>query len=355
MAVPSRSSTVMPLMRAAAFTVGLALLLVGTLLPLFPDRATIQEGRVATRTLRAPTDLSFTSQILTSQKRDEAMAAVPPVLSYDQSLAQRQLDALTEVSARITQIRSDPDLAVVEKSQALSDLQEVRLSPQGMLLALNLDADAWRGVARESYLVLSAALEQQLSAPEVAVVRGGLRQYISPSRSEDQKLLLEELVRPLVVANLVVDAAATQQVRDAAAAAVEPVVVTLAHGQAIVEQGDVIGATDMEALRAAGLPQSGLQGEELASVVLVALIASGTLGLYLYTLRPGEATATNRLIMLALVIAAWTAGARLLLGAVLPDNDRQFLAYLLPVAAAPMVVASLLGASLAVAVAAVLA
>ena len=128
-----------------------------------------------------------------------------------------------------------------------------------------------------------------------------------------------------------------------------------AHGEVIVSEGQVIGATAMDQLRDAGLADVHLQGDHVAAAVLAALLGALALGGYLYLFQPREASSLPRLLLLALLVVLWVAAAKLLLGQVLPDDDRLFLAYLLPVAAAPMLVAALLDAGLAVVVAAVLA
>jgi len=98
-----------------------------------------------------------------------------------------------------------------------------------------------------------------------------------------------------------------------------------------------------------------LQGDHVAAAVLAALLGALALGGYLYLFQPKEAASLARLVLLALLVVLWVAAAKLLLAPVLPDNDRLFLAYLLPVAAAPMLVAALLDGGLAVVVAVVLA
>jgi putative nucleotidyltransferase with HDIG domain len=128
-----------------------------------------------------------------------------------------------------------------------------------------------------------------------------------------------------------------------------------AHGAVIVSEGQVISAAAMEQLRDAGLADVHLQGDHVAAAVLAALLGALALGGYLYLFQPREASSLPRLLLLVLLIVLWVAAAKLLLGQVLPDDDRLFLAYLLPVAAAPMLVAALLDAGLAVVVAAVLA
>jgi len=127
------------------------------------------------------------------------------------------------------------------------------------------------------------------------------------------------------------------------------------QGEVIVREGQVISASVMEELRDAGLVDVHLRGDHVAAAVLAALLGAVALGGYLYLFQPGEAASLPRLLLLALLVVLWVTAAKLLLAQALPDNDGLYLAYLLPVAAAPMLVAALLDAGLAVVVAAVLA
>ncbi|MDO8612419.1 MAG: HDIG domain-containing protein [Dehalococcoidia bacterium] len=103
------------------------------------------------------------------------------------------------------------------------------------------------------------------------------------------------------------------------------------------------------------LVENHLHGEDVAATVIISLIAGGALGVHLYIFQPRELNTVLRLFMLALLIVVWVAAAKFFLAATLPDDDRLYLSYMLPVAASPMLIATLLEGSLAVAVAAVLA
>jgi putative nucleotidyltransferase with HDIG domain len=126
-------------------------------------------------------------------------------------------------------------------------------------------------------------------------------------------------------------------------------------GEVIVQQGQVISASAIQQLRDAGLVDVHLQGDQVAAAVLAALLGALALGGYLYLFQPKEVARLPRLLLLFLLVVLWVAAAKLLLAQALPDDDRIYLAYLLPVAAAPMLVAALLDAGLAVVVAVVLA
>jgi putative nucleotidyltransferase with HDIG domain len=60
-------------------------------------------------------------------------------------------------------------------------------------------------------------------------------------------------------------------------------------------------------------------------------------------------------MMVGLLITLWVAGAKVFFSLALPDSDRLYLSYMLPVAAAPILIATLLDGGLAIAVAALLA
>jgi len=104
-----------------------------------------------------------------------------------------------------------------------------------------------------------------------------------------------------------------------------------------------------------GSADGAIGGEDVAAAGMISLLAGGTLGLYLYLFQPRELNTVARLFMLALLVIVWVAAAKFFLSITLPDDERLYLSYMLPVAAAPMVIAILLDAGLAVAVAALLA
>ena len=104
-----------------------------------------------------------------------------------------------------------------------------------------------------------------------------------------------------------------------------------------------------------GSPEGAIGGDDVAAAAMISLLAGGALGLYLHLFQPRELNSVLRLFMLALLTVVWVAAAKFFLSITLPDNDRLFLSYMLPVAAPPMLIATLLDDGLAVAVAALLA
>ena len=104
-----------------------------------------------------------------------------------------------------------------------------------------------------------------------------------------------------------------------------------------------------------GAEAGSISGDDVAAAVMISLLSAGALGLYLFIFQPRELNTVPRLFMLALLVVVWVAAAKFFLSITLPDDDRLYLSYMLPVAASPMLIATLLDGGLAVAVAALLA
>ncbi len=123
----------------------------------------------------------------------------------------------------------------------------------------------------------------------------------------------------------------------------------------VAEKGQTVTQAALDRIQSAGLLDNRIDVGDVAAAVIVAVTAAALLGLYVYLFQPREVTNPPRLFMVGLLLVLWVAAAKVFLSLALPDGDRLYLSYMLPIAAAPMLIAALLDAGLAVAVAALLA
>jgi len=126
-------------------------------------------------------------------------------------------------------------------------------------------------------------------------------------------------------------------------------------GAVVVERGDAVDQTALDRIRGAGLLDNSTEGDAVAAAVIVSILGAAMIATYLYLFQPREVNTLARLIMVGFLVFLWVAGAKVFLSLTLPDDDRLYLGYILPVASAGMLIATLLDAGLAVAVAALLA
>jgi putative nucleotidyltransferase with HDIG domain len=127
------------------------------------------------------------------------------------------------------------------------------------------------------------------------------------------------------------------------------------NGTLIAAEGDVVSESDLDVIQDDGLLKNKITFSGTFAAVVFAVIGAAGLALYLYLFQPREVNNPGRLVMVGLLTVLWVAGAKVFLSLTLPDNDRLFLSYMLPVAAAPMIIAALLDGGLAVFLAGLLA
>jgi len=337
-------------MAAALFGVALAALLTGALFPVFPQQLDIRVDDVAARTIEAPRAARFESEFLTEQRRAEAEAQVPPTQVFDPGIREAQLARYDELTAGISEARALTDDARRRERIAAVGLQSQRAQD----IALALSEDRWLTVAGEGRAVLTETLGVSLDQAAAQQAIEGIDAAISPTFTADEALLAAELVRPLITTTLVVDEERTEQARAEARARVAPVVVEVQRGDIIVADGSRVDEVALEKLRETGLLENALEWENVAAVVIVAAVVAFALAGYLYALQPAGMTSERHLIALAVIMTAPVLLAKFYLPVVLPDEERQFLAYGLPVAAAPLLIAALLRSEVAVLVSALL-
>ena len=124
--------------------------------------------------------------------------------------------------------------------------------------------------------------------------------------------------------------------------------------QVVVYQGEIVSETELTQIRGAGLLDNRMSFGGALAALIVAFAGGSVMGLYLYLFQPRELSELPRLVMAGLLVVLWIAAARVFLSLTLPDSDRLYLGYILPVAAAPMLLATLLDPGLAVAAAGLL-
>ena len=330
------------------FGLALAAGLLVALFPIFPRQVTVQQGDIASRTVRSPRDVTFVSDVLTERAREDAAAAVPEVTELDANVRSTQLATLTAASGSVTEVRENAGLDDAEKRARLKSIPALGdLSPTSIDAVLALSDDRWERVTEEANGVLGDAMSGAIGPNGVEAAQEGLFQQIGPDLAADEANLVADLVRPLVVPTIVVNEEETERARDEARLNVALVQQSIAANQIIVAEDQAIEATALEVLEEVGLLKSRVEWDSAVSVVIVSLLAALLLTLYLWHFPVMEIASSRNLVLLALLIAGPVLVAKLCFSLVLPDDEGLFLAYFLPLAAAPMLVATLLDGRLA--------
>jgi hypothetical protein len=327
---------------AVALGLVIALALSALLFPWYPGGTKLREGEPSPFTLAAPRGISYESDVLTQEARAAAAAAVPAKLVFDLSIFRRQLGELDQQLIQIQEAR----IATLGDAERES---RIRAATAGALTQRAIEtfaaaSDAEFGaLADEARVVLEAILGgPEVTAEQVEEARRSVASRFAESLTADELVALTELLTPLVVANVVVDPEETTAARDVARSRVAAVRVTRERGQVLVEEGRELTAADLEMLREAELDTSSVDVRGVAAAVIVALIAGAASGAYLYVVQPPALIGVRRLTLFALLLLLPAIAMKFALPLLLPDIERHFLAYAIPVAAGPMAAAVLL-------------
>ena len=126
-------------------------------------------------------------------------------------------------------------------------------------------------------------------------------------------------------------------------------------GTVIAEKGQAVEDATLDRITQAGLLDNKTEADAVAAAVIISVLGGAMIALYLYLFQPREVNTLARLVMVGLLVFLWVAAAKVFFSLTLPDDDRLYLGYMLPIAAAGMLIATLLDGGLALAVAALLA
>ncbi len=321
--------------------VGCSLLAWGALafpIAIRPSLSPLQVGDVADQDIQAPRSLTYTSQELTDQAKQDAQNKVDPVyLPTDPSITRQQIEKLRVSLNYITAVRFDSFATLDQKLGDLMKMEYVQFDQDTSNAILNLSDSHWQTIQQESLSVMEQVMRRSIRDDQVADARRSVPTFISFSLSDDEATIVTSIVTPFVAANSLFSQEQTDQARQAAADAIQPVTRSFLAGETIVRRGQIINSLIYEALDQYGLiSQNNQQSEIWASVSLVGLMAV-FIGLYFSQRRVRMLDSLKGLLFMSVTFILFLYAAK----AFIPN--RTILPYMFPLAAFGLTVASLYG------------
>jgi putative nucleotidyltransferase with HDIG domain len=339
-ALPSATFTRRDLTRfAIAAAVLIAALTVIFALDLIPQKLDIKVGDVAGADIVAPREQSYVSQVLTKEARDQASAAVQVVYDYDENAAARTAtDQVSAFEQAVLPVDNAflPEVKEAARKKALQTA--LTLSPDARVTLLTLTADRWTAVRAEASRVLEATESKEIRDTKLDTVKAGLASQMV--LGDDERKLAAEIISPLIVANSTYSPTLTAQAKEAVANAVPDVMVDYAHNETIVHRGDKVTPAELEAITQFGLTEARPDFARLGGWFLLAVLSVGLLLAWLWRFRAELWHRNNAIVLIGLIVVGTTLVLKLVAG-------RPGLAFIVPTAAAGMLLAILLDAGIA--------
>jgi cyclic-di-AMP phosphodiesterase PgpH len=311
------------------------------------QQVTVAAGDIATVAIEAPHSLTYVSEVLTQQNREQAAAAVEDVYhSRDLSIGRAQSNRARAVFNYIDVVRADTFGDTITKIgylQAIEGLNiEVAVAEDLLTLPASEYATAKAAVLRIIEETMRGAIRESEGTAarsdmrSVAEARRDARAMIGFDWSTAQERVVTNIAPQFIVANTFRDEETTAQRRADVMTAVEPETRTVTRGQPIIQVGQEIDAADVEMLDKLGLLQRETNWRRLLSAFLISLMSVTIVTLYWQQFHSEAPEANRYLVILAILLVLFVLGARIMV------PGRTPLTYLFPAAALSMLLAVVL-------------
>jgi hypothetical protein len=329
--------------RAGAFVAIAGILTAIALLLSPPASVTYDVGAVADRVIRAPRSVSFVSESLTEAEREKAAAAVPKEFKRDPGVVTNSSTRLTSAVTAIGKIRTDATQNREQKIAALTRLADVvAINPQIAADIADMSPQEWEALAAGLDSALRTLYVQGIRPEQLAGLKADAVTALPTGWTDRQKRVGAEIVTQNLNVNVAEDEAATSLAQQDARNAVTPVQVQVTAGEAVVRQDQVVGALEVEKLRALGLSKEETDWRGAVGLLMWAGLIAGVLALFVERYATEAWLDDRKMILVVLSLLALTVAGRSL-------ASGPLLVYFAPFAAVAMMLTVLVGGRTALA------
>jgi putative nucleotidyltransferase with HDIG domain len=305
-------------------------------LPTAPEAVPLSLGDVSPQDILAPREIHYQSTVLTELQQNQAANEVPPVYGPpDASVARIQVNKLHAALTYISSVRADEHATLEQKKTDLAALEDITLTQDSMDAILGISDTVWQNIQGETIGVLEEIMRNTIREDQLEDARRSIPARVSLSFSEAQAAVIAEIVSAFVAPNSFYSETLTEEHRQAARDAVEPVMKSYKVNEIVVNRGSVITAVDLEALEQLGLLEEKTDWADRTSAIALVVVNFAFVFLY-FAQRPDLRSDSRSMLLMTVLFLAFLYGARL----VIPN--RTVIPYLFPIAGFSMVVTALI-------------
>lgn len=331
---------------------------------MLPSRISLRVGDVCTEDVIAPRNAEYVDLVETELRRTRAAANVGRAYQVVPGAADRSIGALKTVFSTIEQVRKN-DAATpvgarvtrIRKRLGASIGSQISASTFTSLLAL--DANALREIEDDSLRIVSAAMGRELHddpaemrAAQKAVAGEARRLLANPRKAA----LVGEIAKDSLRPNRTYDIGRTLDEQEAAQDRVQPLRRSIARGEVVIGEGELVLQEHVQRLEALGLRNPKIDYRTVSSLTVLVIMAVLLVGAYLIRYYPEVYHSTKALLLLSVLAVIGTLALRIsgsMLGINLTPEQVGYLGVLWVVSVG-MLVAVLVNPQVSVVIAAML-
>lgn len=333
----------------AVLTLGLTLIFSFNLIA--PANIQVVSGQPAPEDVFAPRAITYESAVALRQAQEQAKAAVPEQYKrIDGDIGRFQLNQVGLLFSLLDVIRADTQASLETKITYIKAIEGLNIEEQIALDLLNMSSEEYDRVKAEVALIVGDIMREEIRENQVRDYQLTAQRKASLELTPTQERVVEFLAPRFIVPTMEPNPELTEELREAAATAVEPYLVTVVQDQLILRAGDIVTERDIEKLTQLGLLQRETDWQIVAATFMACLVCSILMALYWYQYFHGRRLDNGRyLVALASFILIFALIARVMLSG--PD----LVPYLFPMAALSLLLSVLFDVRLSITVTVLLA
>lgn len=314
----------------------------------FPRNSQYQQldvGDIIRGDVIAPARTQFKSEILTKQAEKRAWENVEIQYNPPESRIRRQqTETAHKILEFISIVRSDPLASDEVRTDYLSAIFALDLSQEEILAILSVSEEEWSQIVAEVPLALGRVMRDEIRDNDGSVTnaRRTVPRLISGELSDAAASITASIVGDLIVANTFQNEEKTTELREQAAAAVEPVSRSFEQGENVIRGSTKITAEDMEALEELGLLQSKWSWWILVRAIFYSVMIVAAVSIAIFRLTPELFKSYAKLSLIVLTASTWLILAKFM---IIPH---AWLPYLFPLATLGMLLSVLIDLRIAI-------
>lgn len=262
-----------------ALTVGMTLILSFDLPGSRQVSATI--GQPAPNDIFSPRSLTYASDLLTQQAREQASRSVSEIYTtLDLGIGRSQLAMARDTFSFVETVRSDSSATLERKLEYLQAIEGISISEEVAQTLLELSQSDFDEVRNNIFAIIEDLMRQEIRPSQLSDFQRTARRLASLELSTAQTSVVTELAYQFIVPTVFPDEEATATARSEAAAAVQPVTRSVARDQRILRAGEIVTELDYEVLAELGLLQHETNWKRITSYAIISTLVVSMIALY---------------------------------------------------------------------------
>lgn len=336
---------------AISLTIGLTVIFSLNLLA--SANVTVKEGEPAPENIFAPRTITFNSELRFKQAQEEARASVPEQYRTPEGedIGRQQLQQVAAIFAFIDTVRADTQADMDTKLAYLESINGLAIEDQIGQDLLSLTSPEYEQVKSEVARIVGDLMREDIQEGQLRDYQRLASRSASLTLTPTQERVVTNLAPQFIVPTVIPDPEKTEALREEAVTAVEPFPVTIAAGQRLLREGDIVTASDIEKLAQFGLLEQESIWPTVMSIFMASLLGVTVITIYWhqYNRKIWQQSSMRYLGALELLILLFA-----LLASVMLASNNSTLVFWFPMAAFSMLLAVIFNPPLSILVTVIL-